>query len=303
VTSSFGIDALHGDLEALADATADPDGLAGDIVQLTTRVVNGMRFGLPKLEELDDGVDDDAAWVAIDNSGELIVVGPEFMLTADGEGTSATIVHGSMTWTLHATDGAGQSWRVTAFDGAEVAADVTVADGEEVDHRDTDAINEELAEQMRAIVDEAVEHEERIFDAAESGQTTTPAVAPRDTTSAASPAASGGGEGGGPDVGSLVAGTAATMAAGAVVSRARKALSGRPTEIPPPPPWQATHVVPAGGISAWAVPDGRLAPVATLAAGVPLALVHVQGPWAEVVASNGWRGWVDATRLLPAPPS
>jgi SH3-like domain-containing protein len=71
---------------------------------------------------------------------------------------------------------------------------------------------------------------------------------------------------------------------------------------PPPPPWRRTHVVPAQGISAWAIPDGRAAPVATLPAGVQLELTRMQGPWAEVVASNGWRGWVDPSVLLPAPP-
>jgi SH3-like domain-containing protein len=34
-----------------------------------------------------------------------------------------------------------------------------------------------------------------------------------------------------------------------------------------------------------------------LAAGLPVAVVERRGGWARVVASNGWSGWVDGSRL------
>jgi hypothetical protein len=307
VISAIDTAAVQPDLEALADATADPDGAADEIRQLMTRVVEGLRVGVPMP---DAGVDDDDpdAWVAADNSGEYVVVGPEFMLTADGNATSATIINGPMTWTLCASATDDRSWRVTALHGGEVAVDVTLVDGAEIDHRDTDALNDEIERQMQEIVDHAVDHESQIFDAAESGQSTTASAdGPLDVGSTASPVAASSTDEGGPGVGTVVAGTLATIATGAVVSRARRVLSARspenaaPAAPPATPVWRRTHVVPAAGMSAWSIPDGSVAPVATLAAGVELELAQVQGPWAEVVGSNGWRGWVDVSLLVPAP--
>ncbi|MBI2169611.1 MAG: SH3 domain-containing protein [Actinobacteria bacterium] len=66
------------------------------------------------------------------------------------------------------------------------------------------------------------------------------------------------------------------------------------------------HAAPPGGIQAWATPDPSQPPVATLAAGTPLQIAEQRGGWARVEASNGWSGWVDASRLIvqpaPAPP-
>jgi SH3-like domain-containing protein len=36
-----------------------------------------------------------------------------------------------------------------------------------------------------------------------------------------------------------------------------------------------------------------------LNAGLELQLLQQVGDWAQVRASNGWTGWVDARRLLP----
>lgn len=67
-------------------------------------------------------------------------------------------------------------------------------------------------------------------------------------------------------------------------------------------PFAPTHRVPPEGIPAWATPD----PAGTstqLAGGLDLLVVQRIGDWAEVRASNGWSGWVDARRLvLGAPP-
>ncbi len=81
---------------------------------------------------------------------------------------------------------------------------------------------------------------------------------------------------------------AATMSAGAVSPAAPPDASGA---------WAPTHVVPVGGMAAWAVPDPTQAPIAQLASGVQLVLAEQQGAWARVVGSNGWSGWVDG-RLL-----
>jgi hypothetical protein len=63
----------------------------------------------------------------------------------------------------------------------------------------------------------------------------------------------------------------------------------------------ATHVVPADGISAWAGPDAKAAPVAELAAGTPLLLAERVGDWARVEAENGWTGWVNGQALEERP--
>ncbi len=67
--------------------------------------------------------------------------------------------------------------------------------------------------------------------------------------------------------------------------------AGAPAECSP------THVVPAGGLPAWTVPDGAAAPATTIDPGVEVELSETQGDWVRVMASNGWRGWVDAHRL------
>lgn len=64
--------------------------------------------------------------------------------------------------------------------------------------------------------------------------------------------------------------------------------------------WFRTHVVPMGGVAAWAQPDPASPPETTLAPGVELQLLDVQNGWAYVAGSNDWRGWVDASLLAPA---
>lgn len=57
-----------------------------------------------------------------------------------------------------------------------------------------------------------------------------------------------------------------------------------------------THVAPAGGLDAWSEPASGPA-AAHVDAGVPLAVVERRGDWAQVVAENGWSGWVDGRKL------
>jgi hypothetical protein len=62
-------------------------------------------------------------------------------------------------------------------------------------------------------------------------------------------------------------------------------------------PWAPTHVVPGGGMNAWAEPDPSQSPTAALEARVELRLDEMRGAWAHVTGSNGWTGWVDGRRL------
>ncbi|HLG01683.1 MAG TPA: SH3 domain-containing protein, partial [Acidimicrobiia bacterium] len=59
-----------------------------------------------------------------------------------------------------------------------------------------------------------------------------------------------------------------------------------------------THDIPAGGLPAWTQPDGSQPPVTTLAAGLDVQLLEMRGQWGHVACSNGWEGWIDATRLV-----
>lgn len=61
--------------------------------------------------------------------------------------------------------------------------------------------------------------------------------------------------------------------------------------------WSPTHLVPAGGVSAWPQPDASQGTPIRLTVGLPLMMVERRGEWARIRASNGWEGWVDARRL------
>ena len=77
-----------------------------------------------------------------------------------------------------------------------------------------------------------------------------------------------------------------------------------PAPTPPPPAlpaWAPTHRVPAAGMAAWETPDGSRPPIAQLPAYVELVVEANAGAWAQVRASNGWRGWVDGRLLTPVP--
>jgi hypothetical protein len=70
-------------------------------------------------------------------------------------------------------------------------------------------------------------------------------------------------------------------------------VAGPPVASPAP----AIHLVPSGGIAAWPTPDGSRLPSAVLPERFEVVVEARNGPWAEVRAANGWRGWVDG-RLL-----
>ncbi|MEV0298371.1 hypothetical protein [Nocardia sp. NPDC050710] len=85
-------------------------------------------------------------------------------------------------------------------------------------------------------------------------------------------------------------------------------IGAEPETVTPTPPWRPTHVVPARGMQAWAVPGGPA--VARLDPGVELQILGHSGGWAHIVCSNGWSAWVDGRAMeeLPtgapmAPPS
>jgi RsiW-degrading membrane proteinase PrsW (M82 family) len=62
-------------------------------------------------------------------------------------------------------------------------------------------------------------------------------------------------------------------------------------------PFAPTNHVPAGGLHSWQAPDPA-GPSTGLAGGLELQVVQRLGDWAQVRASNGWSGWVDARRLI-----
>jgi hypothetical protein len=83
------------------------------------------------------------------------------------------------------------------------------------------------------------------------------------------------------------------------VVAATPSRSTPPTSAPTSAPaWIGTHVVPPGGMQAWAVPDGSTPVVADLPERLPVTIEERRGAWARVRASNGWEGWVDAGRLI-----
>ena len=69
-------------------------------------------------------------------------------------------------------------------------------------------------------------------------------------------------------------------------------MSASPTDFTP------THVVPSGGLQAWASPDPSQPVVATIEARVEVVVREERGAWAEVVCNNGWSAWVDGRRLV-----
>lgn len=80
-----------------------------------------------------------------------------------------------------------------------------------------------------------------------------------------------------------------------------------PTPAPTPAPGAvrapslAIHLVPGAGIAAWPTPDGSRLPSAVLPPRLELVVEARNGPWAEVRAANGWRGWVDGRLLVDRP--
>jgi SH3-like domain-containing protein/DNA-binding transcriptional ArsR family regulator len=59
------------------------------------------------------------------------------------------------------------------------------------------------------------------------------------------------------------------------------------------PGWRPTHLVPAGGMDAWATPDRAAVPVAHIDPRVELQLLERTGEWARIRCSDGWSAWVD----------
>ncbi|MGW8360484.1 YrhB domain-containing protein [Streptomyces wedmorensis] len=78
-----------------------------------------------------------------------------------------------------------------------------------------------------------------------------------------------------------------------------------PASGPPAPPprnepvWRPTHLVPEGGMPAWAEPDPAGEPVARIDAGVELQLLERAGDRVHIVCNNGWSAWVDGRAVEP----
>jgi len=76
-------------------------------------------------------------------------------------------------------------------------------------------------------------------------------------------------------------------------------VAEQPLTAPGAAAWAPTHLIPSGGIVAWASPDPTRPPVAVLPPWLELAVEAQAGDWAQVRAANGWRCWVDGRLLLP----
>jgi hypothetical protein len=86
--------------------------------------------------------------------------------------------------------------------------------------------------------------------------------------------------------------------AGAMVAAATASMVAGGGVAPAAIPFVPSHRGPPEGQPAWQVPNGST-PSIGLNAGLELQLLQQVGDWAQVRASNGWTGWVDARRLLP----
>jgi protease PrsW len=92
-----------------------------------------------------------------------------------------------------------------------------------------------------------------------------------------------------------VAKAEAAKPAQTVVAAAAPAVAPAPAAAPA---WAPTHLVPPGGMAAWAAPDPSRPPVVNLSERLELVVESRAGAWALVRAVNGWRGWVDGRRLI-----
>lgn len=71
-----------------------------------------------------------------------------------------------------------------------------------------------------------------------------------------------------------------------------------PGDTLPEAGWSPTHVV-ARRADAWAQPDPAGPRAGTVKRRVPVQVTERQGDWAQVVAENGWSGWIDSHELKP----
>jgi hypothetical protein len=87
------------------------------------------------------------------------------------------------------------------------------------------------------------------------------------------------------------------LAGGPTVQAAAPPVAAPPVAASAPAA-RATHLVLAGGMAAWPTPDGSRLPTTVLPGRLELVVEARSGPWAEVRAANGWRGWVDGRLLV-----
>jgi hypothetical protein len=95
------------------------------------------------------------------------------------------------------------------------------------------------------------------------------------------------------------AGAAKKAAAARPAPRRAPAPAAVVAAAPEPAPWAPSHAVPAGGMAAWATPDGSQPAVATLDPALPVQVIEQHNGWAHIVCSNGWEAWVNGGQLTP----
>ncbi len=66
--------------------------------------------------------------------------------------------------------------------------------------------------------------------------------------------------------------------------------------------WLPTHLVPAGGLPVFDYPNPSRQPVGTAPESTRVMITAAAGDWAQIRTIEGWMGWVDGRRLVPANP-
>ena len=89
-----------------------------------------------------------------------------------------------------------------------------------------------------------------------------------------------------------------TPAGGTAAPAAPAAAPAPPRSTRSAPKWQATHVIPDGGLDTWEKPDPDAKPSDELEEGIEVQVVERLGDWARVVCDNGWAGWIDGRDLV-----
>ncbi len=197
--------------------------------------------------------------------------------------------------------------RVRLLEGASVVVDASfpVAAAPE-DHLDADAIAARLEERERQAI--AQMPADPFDDTAGIGAL--PGAAGLGQPIDATPAA-----GGPPDLAKALGDAAAAVAATGLAAAALRAASsgtGGSVEAAPTAPipaavpvsagpavaaWAPTHAIAPGGPTPYYARQDPAAPAGAVEAGVQVRLLVVDVGWAQVDASNGWSGWLDARAL------
>jgi hypothetical protein len=89
--------------------------------------------------------------------------------------------------------------------------------------------------------------------------------------------------------------------AGAVLGAVIAWQLAKQVQVNPSRLWSPNAMTPPSGMQGWAQPDPAQPPALAIPGNVELRVENRVGDWAQVSASNGWRGFVDARMLVARP--